>query len=109
TIRDASQTVEQLLDEICRTANLVLYLHPTTGLICLREIYAESTTPTLFTEEHYDDLEWETELEGDLANQVRVTYIDRSLGFKRNTVMATSDAAVERAGRLIPETLEFLM
>ena len=97
---DAEVSAKDLLLDILRHIDGVVYVEPSTGLLVLdlvRFDYDEEELPVLdetnCTVTAYARSAWT-----DLKNQVRVQYINRRDGYVSKTVIAQNQAAIEAAG-----------
>lgn len=99
-MQDSATPARDLILEVLRHIDGVIYVEPTTGLIkmgLIREDYVVEELPVLnednCTVTDYGRASW-----GEVKNQVRVSYIDRADGFVEKTVQAQDLAALEATG-----------
>jgi len=99
-IQDRATPGKDLVFEILRHFDGIIYVEPTTGLLTLtlvRQDYVLDDLPVLdennCTLTGFARSSW-----GEIKNQVRVSYIDRADGFTEKTVQAQDLAAIEATG-----------
>ena len=99
-LQDRTTSAKELVLEILRHIDGVLYVEPTTGLLTIRLVrfdYDEGTLPILdvhsCTVKSFARPSW-----ADLKNTVRVSYVDRADGFVEKTVQAQDLASIEVQG-----------
>jgi hypothetical protein len=99
-VQDRATPGKDLVFEILRHVDGIVYVEPTTGLLTLtlvREDYVLDDLPVLdennCTLTGFARASW-----GTIKNQVRVSYIDRADGFTEKTVQAQDLAAIEATG-----------
>jgi hypothetical protein len=99
-LQDRSTSAKELVLEILRHIDGVMYVEPTTGLLKLRLIrfdYEPETIPVLdvdsCTLKSFARPSW-----GDLKNTVRVAYVGRESGYIEKTAQAQDLAAIEVQG-----------
>jgi len=99
-LQDRGTTAKDLILEILRHIDGVMYVEPTTGLFTIRLIrydYDPETIPVLdansCTVKSFARPSW-----GDLKNSVRVGYVSRDAGFIEKTTQAQDLAGIEVQG-----------
>ncbi|MBK8164662.1 MAG: hypothetical protein IPK64_01735 [bacterium] len=99
-LQDRSTTAKDLVLEILRHIDGVMYVEPTTGLLTIRLVrydYDPESIPVLdadsCTVKSFARPSW-----GDLKNTVRVGYVSRDAGFIEKTAQAQDLASIEIQG-----------
>lgn len=99
-LQDRATTGKDLVFEILRHVDGIVYVEPTTGLLTItlvREDYVLDDLPVLdennCTVTGFARASW-----GEIKNQVRVSYIDRADGFTEKTVQVQDLAAIVATG-----------
>ncbi len=99
-LQDRTTTAKDLVLEILRHIDGVMYVEPSTGLLTIRLVrydYDPETIPVLdvdsCTVKSFARPSW-----GDLKNSVRVGYVDRAAGFIEKTAQAQDLASIEVQG-----------
>ncbi|MDO8944749.1 MAG: phage tail protein, partial [Desulfobacterales bacterium] len=99
-LQDQTTSARDLVLEILRHIDGIIYVEPTTGLLTIRLVrfdYDEATLPILdsdsCTVKSLARPSW-----GELKNTVRVAYVDRADGFTERTAQAQDLASIEVQG-----------
>ena len=99
-VQDRSTPARDLILEILRHIDGIVYVEPSTGLLTITLVrfdYSEEELPVLdadaCTVTAFARASW-----GEIKNQVRVSYVDRADGFVEKTVQAQDLAAIEAQG-----------
>jgi hypothetical protein len=103
------QAGNDVINEILRTIDGVLYRNPTTGLLSLDLIrggYVLANQPVL-NEANIKELEWTRRDVADTINTVSVVYVDRDRGYTRNIVTVQDHANVFATGSVRQQQFEF--
>lgn len=103
------QAGDQVIGEILRTVDAVLFRHPATGLISTQLIrggYVLADLPSL-DETNIVSLDWTRREIADTSNQVTIAYTDRDRNWTRNVVSLTDHANVFATGSVRSIAFEF--
>jgi hypothetical protein len=107
---------KQVLSDLLRTLDGVLYTDPTSGLLCVRLLRAPDAPHYgygIFNSYGLDasvirSVEWTESAPDATANEVKVEFVDRARGFTKNTVTVRDTAAIQALGRTESRTVSFL-
>ena len=99
-MQDRASSAKDLVLEILRHIDGIMFVEPTTGLLTLtlvRADYEVGTLPELDEDnaivESFTRSSW-----GEIKNQIKVAFVDRASGFIERTVQSQDLAAIEAAG-----------
>lgn len=99
-MQDKGTSAKDLILEILRHIDGVVFVEPLTGLLVLKLVrfdYVEDDLPVLDQDscdvENYARASW-----GEVKTQIRITYIDRADNFLEKSVQAQDLAAIEASG-----------
>lgn len=114
-VLDTQASAKQLLTDVLRTLDGVLYTDPETGLICVRLLqHATSSTYGVGTNAYTLDasvirsVEWTESAPDAQANEVKVEFADRARDYTTNTVTVRNVAAIQALGRVESRTVTFV-
>lgn len=123
-VLDREQPARQVVDDLLRLMDAVLYLDPVTGLLAIRLLRdvdsfyfgygtaadpAEERQPILsLTDAQVRSVEVEDATGDALVNEVKVRFVDAARDYKPNTARARNLAAIYELGRVESRTVEFL-
>jgi hypothetical protein len=105
-----SKPAEDYLNEIYRTADLVAYRDPATGLLRCQAIRGGYSIPSLqlLDESNVSECEWERRDIADTLNEVSVRFTDRARQYNPNVVTVQNHANIHMSRGIIRgQTFEF--
>jgi hypothetical protein len=108
-VRDQT-TGEELIDDILRHIDGVLFEHPLTGLLTLklaRDDYDPLTIPTVDASVYPEPPHLSRDFFADLISDVRVVFHDRAKAYKEQVALAQNLALQHVLGEVRGETFEF--
>lgn len=109
-IVDTGAAADQIIGEICRHGNLVLYTDPSTGLWTLKAIRADYDIDDLLVfsdDDVLEDIEYSRPSFPDLLNEVKVEFISRADVFTTRLAQAQDLAVYSQQGVSQSETIQY--
>jgi hypothetical protein len=109
-------SAKQLLSDVLRTCDGVLYTDPVTGLLNVRLLQSPSSSnygygisnECILDASVIRSVEWTESAPDAQANEVKVEFVDRARGYTSNTVTVRNVAAIQALGRVESRAVSFL-
>ncbi len=97
---DTVGNAQDVIDEILRTIDAVLFVDPTTGLLTIKLIRADYVASSLGVIDPSSGLECEFQQTGwrETFNEVNLTYTDRTRNYQQNSIRAQNLASIQQIG-----------
>ena len=100
---------DEIIGEILRTVDAVLYRAPDTGLLSVQTIRGgyDLSGATALDETNCKELEWTRRDIADTVNEITVQYTDRDRDFTTNVVTVQDHANIHATGSVRSQTMQF--